>query len=223
MAISDNDCKLLWGRAAGICSNPLCRQDLTVLLQDKDAYNVGEMAHVIARKPGGPRGVPEGGSDSYANLILLCPTCHRTVDKAPEGAWPAEMLHQWKSDHEAAVRQLGADRKFETLQDLKSFAAPLLAENRLIWERFGPQSEIAMSDPGSNTHEIWSMRKLDRIIPNNRRLLNAISANMHLLSKAEISAFMEFRLHAEAFEQHQYSRSDYYPLFPEQFSELFKS
>jgi hypothetical protein len=50
MPISDNDVKLLWGRAAGICSNPTCRADLTVLLDKSNNYNIGEMAHVIAKR-----------------------------------------------------------------------------------------------------------------------------------------------------------------------------
>jgi 5-methylcytosine-specific restriction endonuclease McrA len=100
MATSDSDVKILWGRAAGICSNPDCRQDLTVILEQKGSYNIGEMAHVIARKPGGPRGKAGGGADDYANLILLCPTCHTRIDKAPEGEYPEPMLHEWKQEHE---------------------------------------------------------------------------------------------------------------------------
>ena len=87
MAISDNAVKILWGRAAGICSNPGCRSDLTILLDDGRGFNVGEMAHVIARRPAGPRGLSTAGSDEYENLVLLCPTCHRTVDKAPAGTF----------------------------------------------------------------------------------------------------------------------------------------
>lgn len=101
MPISDPDIKLLWGRAAGICSNPQCQKDLTILLEHVGAgYIIGEMAHVIARQPGGPRGRVEGGSDSYQNLVLLCPSCHRMIDKAPEGEFPEDLLFQWKAGHE---------------------------------------------------------------------------------------------------------------------------
>src|SRR2546428_9139485 len=106
MAISDADTKLLWGRAAGICSNPGCREGLTIILNEDRNYNVGEMAHVIAKKPGGPRGKSGGGADSYANLILLCPTCHTHVDKAP-GEYPEDLLKKWKSDHEGEIRKKG--------------------------------------------------------------------------------------------------------------------
>jgi hypothetical protein len=41
------------------------------------------MAHVIARQPRGRRGVPEGGSNSSENLILLCPNHHREIYDRP--------------------------------------------------------------------------------------------------------------------------------------------
>jgi hypothetical protein len=220
MAISDNTAKLLWGRAAGICSNPTCRKDLTVLIEGNRSFNVGEMAHVIARSQDGPRGLAGGGSDEYENLLLLCPTCHRMVDKAPEGEYPAEMLLRWKADHEEAIRAYGRDVIFGTINELKSYVSRLLIENKLLWQHFGPSSEAARTDPGSNLHEVWALRKLDAIVPNNTKIVNAIESNYGLLNPEQAAAFMEFKMHASAFERHQYRRLDQYPQFPVQFSEL---
>lgn len=103
--ISDKDIKILWGRVSGICSNPSCRKELTKILEFEKSYNIGEMAHIIARKEGGPRGIIGGGSNSYDNLILLCPTCHTEADEAPE-EFPIEMLHAWKRQTESLVRGL---------------------------------------------------------------------------------------------------------------------
>lgn len=47
--------KLLWGRAAGLCSTPESRDDLTKLVANGDC-TIGEMAHGY-RKEGGPRGI----------------------------------------------------------------------------------------------------------------------------------------------------------------------
>jgi hypothetical protein len=181
MAISDNTLKLLWGRAAGICSNPGCREDLTVLVEGSRSFNVGEMAHVIARSPEGPRGESGGGSDEYENLVLLCPTCHRTVDKAPKRIYPPALLHQWKADHERAVRASCANRVFSSAQELKTFVASALAENHALWRQMGPSSEAATTNPGSNLHEAWTLRKLDTIVPNNTKIVNAVEANIQLL------------------------------------------
>lgn len=94
---------MLWGRAAGICCNPTCRIELTQILES-DNYNVGEMAHVIARKEGGPRGIKGGGKNDYDNLILLCPTCHKHIDKSPEGTYTCEELYRWKDETELMIR-----------------------------------------------------------------------------------------------------------------------
>lgn len=100
MSITNKDEKILWGRAAGICSNPDCRDDLTELVEN-GIYTIGEMAHIIGKKETARRSIKGGGSDSYYNLILLCPTCHTHVDKAPEGTYPESLLHAWKNEVEA--------------------------------------------------------------------------------------------------------------------------
>jgi hypothetical protein len=219
MAISDNTVKILWGRAAGACSCPTCREDLTVLLQGGCSFTVGEMAHVIAKRPKGPRGVDGGGSDDYDNLILLCPTCHRKVDKAPEGEYSPEMLHRWKQDHERSIRSSGSTLKFQNASELKAYVACALAENKSLWSSLGPQSTLAAGDPGSNVYAVWGLRKLDTVVPNNIKIINAIEANNMLLDAATRDSFFRFKNHALAFEQHQYSRLDAYPLFPADFEE----
>lgn len=221
MTISDSDAKILWGRAAGICSNPTCRTDLTVILKQGGTYNVGEMAHIIARSATGPRGISGGGADTYENLVLLCPTCHRKIDKSPSGQYPEAMLHDWKDQHELAIRSIGKERKFTTLSELKKYVSELLAENHAIWRHFGPQSEAAVNDPGSNLHIVWTLRKLDRILPNNRRILNTVDANRSLLGTEEVDAFLAFQMHATSFEANQYQRLTSYPMFPTQFEKLF--
>lgn len=216
MAISDADYKLLWGRAAGICSNPACDEDLTVMLEGK-GFNVGEMAHIIAHSEGGPRGHSGGGDDTYANLILLCPTCHRKIDKAPEGEYPADMLLKWKDDHETNIRSKGKAIKFDNVDDLKKAVSRKLSENKYLWATLGPRSEVAEIDPGSNLATIWELRKLDTIVPNNNWIINCIESNQNILSQRQFDAFVKFKTHARAFERNQYGRLDTYPLFPAEF------
>jgi hypothetical protein len=217
MAITETTAKLLWGRAAGMCSNPTCKADLTFVLEGGTGFNVGEMAHVIASKPSGPRGVEAGGSDGYENLLLLCPTCHRMIDKAPPGEYSIERLHEWKNAHEQNIRSNGAALKFQTVSELKAYVCRLSLENRMISSTCGPNSEIAQNDPGSNAHEIWTLRKLNTLVPNNRKIINAIEANISLLNTSDTEQFFLFKMHAEAFELHQYNRMDNYPLFPQSF------
>jgi HNH endonuclease len=221
MAISEADTKLLWGRAAGMCSRPGCNEDLTRLVDGGKSYHLGEMAHVIAQSPKGPRGDGIGGGDSYDNLILLCPTCHRDVDKAPENSFTETTIRQWKGLHEDGIRRLGFETHFATLAELKLSVARLLAENYQIWKTLGPRSEVAERTPGSNGHGLWELRRIDKILPNNRRIINMIRANDTLLDRESANAFAEFVNHAECYEDHVYDRRDSYPQFPGSFGSKF--
>jgi hypothetical protein len=223
MTISDIDTKVLWGRAAGICSNPACKVDLTLATESNQVFNVGEMAHIIAKNEGGPRGLTGGGGDTYANLILLCPTCHRTIDKAPPNTYSEEMLHDWKRTHESRIRDAGKEKIFPHIDALKQFCALILAENKSIWENLGPNSGAAKSNPSSNIQKVWELRKLDKIIPNNKIIQNTIQANIGLLDKDMLESFLMFKLHASSFEASQYDRLDQYTLFPTKFADLFQS
>jgi hypothetical protein len=220
MNLSSVDTKLLWGRAGGICSAPGCGADLTAIVE-KGAYVIGEMAHVIGRKPTARRAVPEGGADTYDNLILLCPTHHKHVDKAPEGTYSTDLLHVWKKQHEEKVRAAGTNQQFKNAEELHREIARLLAANKALHDTFGPRSEIAMRDPVSNAFSVWDLRRLDRILPTNRKILNLLDVNRQLLSNTEVELAERFRVHAEAYERHVYDRLDNYPLFPQEFARIF--
>jgi hypothetical protein len=139
------------------------------------------MAHVIAHSGDGPRGNGYGGSDEYENLVLLCPTCHTTVDKAPD-AYPEDRMRDWKAGREAEVEAAGSKLKCGDIRDLKIQVATILSENRELFSTLGPKSEIAELDPGSDAVTLWEARKLDMILPNNRRIINIIEKNKELLN-----------------------------------------
>ena len=67
---------------------------------------IGHICHIYAISPDGPRGkegITEEELNSPENLILLCPTHHAVVDGQPQ-FYTAEMLRQWKREHEAKVK-----------------------------------------------------------------------------------------------------------------------
>lgn len=96
-----SDIKILWGRAANRCAFPNCRIELT-----PDGRSVlGEIAHIVAMSPSGPRGNNElspDDRDDYSNLLLLCPTHHALVDSNP-GEWTVDKLKLMKLEHERWV------------------------------------------------------------------------------------------------------------------------
>jgi hypothetical protein len=216
MTISATDLKKLWGLAAGRCSRPGCNEECIKFLKD-EATVVGEMAHVVAKKPAGPRGSATGGEDTYDNLILLCPTHHTDIDKAPEGTFSVELLLDWKAKHEARVRTALASPAFATMKELATWIQRLLIENRAVWKTYGPESLAAQSNPVSNLSEVWVLRKLSTVVPNNRKIINAIKKHADLFQPAEYETACTFIEHAEGFEASCYERREGVPRFPTEF------
>jgi len=221
LAINTIDTKILWGRAGGRCSKPGCEEDLTALVET-GRYIVGEMAHVIGSKPTAARGTPEGGEDTYDNLILLCPTHHTHIDKAPDGTYPIALLHDWKKAHEDTISNAGRTAQYDSYEKLRVAVARLLIANKSIFDSYGPRSATAQSDPTSNAYLLWELRRIDRILPNNQKILNIIDANIDLVADiSAVRAIEKFRIHVESYEKHVYHRLDSYELFPNEFSEIF--
>lgn len=82
--------KKLYSESAGMCN--LCKAKVN---------EINEISHIIACSPNGPRGNAEYSVEfinSYENLILLCPICHRKVDGNPIG-FPANYLINKKQEH----------------------------------------------------------------------------------------------------------------------------
>lgn len=225
MKISEADVKRLWGRAAGRCSYPMCDEELLKYVDAKSPTILGEMAHIIARRADGPRGSTVGEEDnSYANLILLCPTHHTLIDKAP-AEFPPAMLSEWKAQHEERVATSLNAPSFTNKNDLYAFGQKRLAENRLIHQNVGPDSALAKNNPLTSGADLWIFRKLMMIIPNNRKIINAFMRNEALIPPEDWLIFVKFREHAEAFERSAYERldDDVVPRFPIEFAKIMST
>lgn len=106
--LKDPELKRLWALSAGRCNNPDCREVLIVDPTEFDeAVVMGEQAHIAPHGNSGPRRiseVPESDRDTYDNIILLCPNHHRGPVDGQPNTYTEKLLHQWKDDHEAWVR-----------------------------------------------------------------------------------------------------------------------
>lgn len=122
MGISEKDIKLLWMRSGGLCS--LCK--VSIAHDSKHSTSItplGEQAHIVGEKESAARGksiLNEKERNSYANLILLCPTCHTKIDKDVVD-YPVELLHVRKIEHELYVKQ-----KLSANDDPKAIAGDLV-------------------------------------------------------------------------------------------------
>lgn len=97
-----NDLKRLFALSGGECANPTCSNKL----MSKDYTTMlGEICHIEAAKPDGPRYNPDQTDDErrgFDNLILLCESCHKEIDNN-EAKYPVELLKKWKKIHEEKV------------------------------------------------------------------------------------------------------------------------
>lgn len=73
-------------RSVNRCAFPDCRRLLTAGGSPPDPLVVlGEVAHIVAERPGGPRGsfpLPLEDRNRAENLILLCTDLHQSVESA---------------------------------------------------------------------------------------------------------------------------------------------
>ncbi len=198
----------------------LREEECIKFLDADDPTIIGEMAHVIAKKPDGPRGTATGGDNTYDNLILLCPTHHTEIDKAPAGVFPVAVIQGWKKAHEDRVRNSFLSPQFCDQKQLGVAIKRLMLTNQSAWERYGPESDEARKNPLSNLHKIWELRKLDTIVPNNRRIVRMIEQNQDLFDIADYEACTHFVEHAEGFERNCYVRTEGVPRFPPNFEKV---
>jgi hypothetical protein len=97
-------------RSGNICAFPGCRLLLTAEGTPKDPVVVlGEIAHIVAESPDGPRGkspLTAKQRNMYPNLILLCNQHHQLIDS--DGAlatYTVERLTAMKEEHESWVER----------------------------------------------------------------------------------------------------------------------
>ena len=118
-----NQC-LLWGRAAGRCEFEGCNEPLWKSRITQERVNLAEKAHIYAYNAGGARGnkgIPKKYLDSVDNLMLVCPGCHKKIDKQKDGGrYTAGLLQGWKREHEARVKLvtgIAPDKKSHVIHD----------------------------------------------------------------------------------------------------------
>lgn len=190
----------LFSDAAGYCQNPSCLQ---ALFPDQNAnFNIGEMAHIIAASDCGPRANANIDSEyrkSYDNLLILCPTCHTTVDKAPE-KYPCHQLIQWKRNHIAKITKAFCLDCYKSREDTRRAIEPLMEENFSIFKNYGPNNDYRL-DPESEQARVWKRKVLSRVLPNNRKILLILDENRMMLSANERPVLEEFRQHVEEMEE----------------------
>jgi hypothetical protein len=189
----------LFANSAGFCQNPDCNQPLFKSFT-KSEISIAEIAHIIsvgkaARGSGKLSALEKGG---YDNLILLCPNCHTTIDKA-EPDFPEGLILSWKMQHESRIREVFGITTFFSRAQAREAIEPLFRENKFIFDQYGPLTQQQFN-PESNVPKIWMRKIREFIIPNNRKIVKIINQNRQLLNELELQTFEQFKQHVDDFE-----------------------
>ena len=193
------DTKLrLFSDAAGHCQRPECLKPLFPAEMGGDKH-IAEMAHVIPHGETGPRHEerPAGDfvTDSFENLILLCPTCHTIIDKDPEGYSRGTLL-SWKRNHLSALSHEQGIRAYDQRSQVRDAVVAAMNENKAVWKELAPSDGSRFEyDPESETAGTWLQRMRGVILPNHFRIQAIIKANLHHMTEAEAQTFARYQEH----------------------------
>lgn len=108
-SISPKNQNLLWAISGGRCEYEGCNRVLHTDILTKKRYNSAYIAHIVADKPGGPRGDNVRSKllcDDINNLMLLCNEHHNLIDKVDKKGHPESRLLVMKQQHEERIRRI---------------------------------------------------------------------------------------------------------------------
>ncbi len=188
----------LFSSSAGYCQRPECLEPLYPM-ELGGVTHIAEMAHVLPHGCDGPRANERSDedidTDSYANLILLCPKCHTIIDKNPS-AFPRQILLTWKREHLTKLFLKQGIQSYQERSEVRAALAERLAENKSIWRKFAPVDGSDFEfDPESESAKLWSLRMVSVILPNHYQIQSIVKTNLHLASEAENETFAEYKEH----------------------------
>ena len=193
--------KRLYAESMGRCMNPACQRDLF-----SHGGDIIEKAHIDP--------YCATANNSFENLVLLCPNCHTDFDK--NHAFTAEEVLSWKRIRQEEVERMFS-KKFPSFEALKREVAPLLEENKSIFQNYYLTGQKALWDKFEVT-----------VLQNNRKLKHLLSANLELIQDHNTDAYSNraavrtFIAHADEFES---TRSDdekvRVVLFPKEIDSMF--
>lgn len=189
----------LFAESAGHCQNPICLQPLFPVKMGGDKH-IAEMAHVIPHGEKGPRHEErppseEFETDSFENLMLLCPTCHTIVDKDPN-SYSRSTLIEWKSKHLAALAHRQGVRCYDERSEVSGAVSVIMAENQAIWNEYAPVDGMCFEyNPESDCAKTWEHRMRAVVIPNHFRIEAIIKKNKRHMMNDEPEIFARYQEH----------------------------
>ncbi|MFZ6640956.1 HNH endonuclease [Undibacterium sp. TC4M20W] len=213
----------LFADSGGYCANPNCSEPIFKEFDD-EVIHIAEIAHIISAGDKGPRAdakLTDEERSRYENLLLLCPNCHTTIDKA-EDKFSEGLILEWKRRHKEKLAVLFGIKLFPSRKEARYAIVPLLLGNRAIFDKYGPNTDERFN-PESSVPTQWRRKIRESIIPNNRKILDILDANRTLLREEEFLIIETFREHVNDFEaKHLGGALHSGERFPEQLNKIFE-
>jgi hypothetical protein len=181
--------------------NPDCKEELF-----KDNGDIIERAHIIP--------FCDTADNSFENLIVLCPNCHTNFDK--NFAFSSDQVKMWKQIRKQEFDKFFS-KKYATFDDLRNKVAPLLFENKAIYEHYYLDDK----------KELWNKFEA-KILVNNRKLRKILENNFDLIQRntnkdySNLELVHLFLTHIDEFEATRLEEEkNRHVLFPEEINSMF--
>lgn len=206
--IKAKDIKALFAKSGNLCCFPECNVEMV----DKDNCVMGEIAHIEAYEKNGPR-YNEKQTDeernSFENLMLLCPTHHKLIDKK-SSEYSVEYLKRMKKEHEEKFENclvnFDFDKIFEVNKELNIYLKKIEEANNKN------DSELKMKvNTDSNFEDlVLIVDKSTNYIENS---LRDISSYLENLNDNILNKLKELNYDTTKWESIPYYESDFYNPF----------
>jgi len=222
-ASPNNHVKLqLFADSGGYCQNPNCNTNLFLTIGESD-FHIAEMTHIFSASDSGPRSestLTKEARGEFENLILLCPNCHTSIDKA-DIEYPDSLIKTWKGEHSDRIKEIFNIKLCNTKEEVRNLINPLMLENKFVFETYGPMTDERFN-PESEMPKEWNRNIHKTILPNNRKILNIIVTNYSLLNKEEKIVLAKFKTHIKDFEAKHINKEDTNgAIFPIEMNNIF--
>ena len=161
-----------------VCYRPECRRPL-VVTRGSDQVADFEIAHIRDEFP--PRGptvdagwrywpedLAQEDRNRFDNLILLCPPCHKLIDRIRPRDFSPELLHGWKRAAESAA-----------LDGLRSETVDIGALTAALAGALGARPHVELSVPALGSHYGLSFASRSATLAGRTEEQLALSAFLH--------------------------------------------
>ena len=191
----------LYAESMGRCMNPDCQAELF-----RENGDVIEKAHITP--------YCKTADNVYENLVVLCPTCHTDFDK--NDAFSPEEVKLWKRIRKEELDKLFG-KKYATFNELQLQVAPILSENKSIYENYYINDQ----------RELWDKFEA-KILSNNKKLKTLLENNLQLIqchpnkSYSNLEIVQRLFAHIDEFEKTRGDEEKFRQvLFPKEINSIF--